>query len=188
MTENCDSCSDDSCGAEKTITDFVTGAKVPDTPAERVKQKTERFLVERKNYSKEDLQVDVEFTVTSDGETYNPVADLIVALDGKRAIIITCIYGSLTTVRRLTISYARLLDTYQIPFTIITNGADTDIIDTHTGEVIGSGLDAILSKDELALGEIKFEGYPEERVEKEKRILAAFESIDETTCPNLRRE
>ena len=185
MTENCDSCSDDSCGVGKTITDFVTGANVPDTPAERVRQKTERFLVEQKGYQKEDIQVETKFTVTSGGETYNPVADIIVTLDGKRVIIITCIYGSLTAVRRLTISYARLLDDYQIPFTIITNGADTDIIDTPSGDVIGSGLDAIPSKDELGSSEIKFIEYPEERVEKEKRILAAFESIDEATCSNL---
>lgn len=185
MTEKCESCSDDSCEVERTLTDFVTGEKVPDTLAERVRQKTERFLVENKNFNKSDIEVGVEFEITSGGETFEPSADLVVSLEGKRVILITCIYGSLTAVERLTISYARLLESYQIPYAVVTNGAETDIVDTVSGKVIGSGEAAIPPKDELNIDEIKFIEYPKERVEKEKRILAAFESIDEAMCSNL---
>ncbi|MBU2560618.1 type I restriction enzyme HsdR N-terminal domain-containing protein [archaeon] len=183
MTEKCEGCGSDSC--EPTITDFITGEKTPDTLAERVRQKTERFLVEDKNYSKSDIEVGIEFEVASGGETYRPSADLIINMEGKRVVIIKCIYGSLTAGERLTLSYARLLDSYQIPFAIITNGVETDVLDTVSGNVIGSGADAIPSKDELNPGELKFIEYPKERVEKEKRILAAFESIDEAMCSNL---
>ena len=185
MTEKCESCSDDSCDVERTITDFVTGKKVPDTLVERVRQKTERFLVEGKNYSKSDIEVGTEFEITAGAETFKPAADLIINIEGKRVIIIKCIYGSLTAGERLTLSYARLLDSYQIPFAVITNGVDTDVMDTVSGNVIGSGDDAVPSKGELNINEIKFIEYPEERVEKEKRILAAFESIDEAMCSNL---
>jgi hypothetical protein len=185
MAEKCESCSDDSCEVERTLTDFVTGEKAPDTLAERVRQKTERFLVERKNFNKSDIEVGVEFEITSGGETYEPSADLIASIDGKRVILITCIYGSLTAVERLTVSYARLIESYQIPYAVVTNGAETDTIDTLSGKVIGGGDDAIPSKDELNIDEIKFIEYPEDLVEKEKRILVAFESIDEATCSNL---
>jgi hypothetical protein len=183
MAEKCESCSDDSC--ELTITDFITGEKVPDTLAEMVRQKTERFLVEDKNYSKSDIEVGAEFEITSGGKTYRPSADLIINMGGKRVIIIKCIYGSLTAGERLTLSYARLLDSYQIPFAIITNGVETDVLDTVSGNLIGSGDDAVPSKDEMNPSELKFIEYPKERVEKEKRILAAFESIDEAMCSNL---
>lgn len=183
MAEKCESCSDDSC--ELAITDFITGKKVPDTLQERVKQKTEQSLVEDKNYKKSDIEVGTEFEITSGGETFKPAADLIIGLEGKRIIIIKCVYGSLTAGQRLALSYARLFDSYQIPFAVITNGVDTDVLDTVSGNVIGSGADAIPSKDELNLNEIKFIEYPEEKIEKEKRILAAFESIDEAMCSNL---
>lgn len=183
MQEKCEGCSSDSCDVK--ITDFITGEEVPDTLQEGVRQKTERFLVEAKNYSKGDIEVGTEFEVTSGGETFRPSADLIINLEGKRVIIIKCIYGSLTAGERLTLSYARLLDSYQIPFAVITNGVDTDVMDTVSGNVIGSGADAIPTKGELNINEIKFMEYPEERIEKEKRILAAFESIDEAMCSNL---
>ncbi len=182
MAEKCETCSDDSCDVEGTLTDFITGEKAPETLAERVRQKTERFLVEHKNFDKSDIEVGVGFEITSGSETYEPAADLIASVDGKRVILITCIYGSLTAVERLTISYARLIESYQIPYAVVTNGAETDVIDTLSGKVIGSGDDAIPQKDEINIDEIKFKEYPKEKVEKEKRILAAFESIDEATC------
>ena len=126
----------------------------------------------------------MKFEIVSGGESFNPCADLIIRLDGKRVIIIKCIYGSLTAGQRLVISYARLIDSYQIPYAVITNWEETEVIDTVSGEVIGTGLDAIPKKGEININKIEFREYPEEKIEREKRVLAAFESIDDSMCSN----
>jgi hypothetical protein len=185
MTDKCNCSENDTCEVEDTLVDFVTGGSVPDTFAERIRQKTERFLVENKKYSKSDIEVGVEFEIVSGQEAFSPRADLIIRLGRKRVIIIKCIYGALTAGERLVISYARLLDSYQIPYAVVTNWEDTEVLDTISGKVIGSGLDAIPKKDELNVNEIKFREFPNEKVEREKRVLAAFESIDDATCPNI---
>lgn len=187
MADKCDldNCEDETCGVRGTLVDFVTGEKVADTLVERIIQRTERFLVEDRNYSKSDIEVGKEFVVAVDSETVKPRADIIVRAGGKRAIIIKCIYGALMAGERLVLSYARLLDSYQIPFAVVTNGDDADVIDTISGNVIGSGLQAIPSKDDLNIDEIEFTEFPEDKIAGEKRILNAFESIDEATCPNI---
>lgn len=174
----------DKCEVGGTLIDFVTGEEVADTVVERIRQGAERFLVENKNYSKSDIEVGKEFEVVLDSGTIKPKADLIVRVGEKRVIIIKCIYGALMTGERLVVSYARLLDSYQIPFAVIMNGEDAEVLDTISGKVIGSGLEAMPSKDDLNINikEIKFTKLLEDRIAKEKRILNAFESIDETMC------
>jgi hypothetical protein len=80
MVDRCeiDKCEEDVCEALRTLVDFVSGEKVADTPAERIRQRTERFLVEDKNYSKSDIEVGKEFEIVLDSETIKPKADLIV--------------------------------------------------------------------------------------------------------------
>ncbi len=180
----------DECEVGGTLTDFVTGAKVADTIMERIRQRIERFLVESKNYSKGDIEVGKEFETVSEGgsdgesEIIRSQADLIVRAGDKRVIVIKCTCGSLLAKERLVLSYTRLLDPYQIPFAVVTNGEDAEVLDAISGQTIGSGLEAIPS---INIEDIEFTKLSEDRIEKEKRILAAFESIDETTCVGGRR-
>jgi hypothetical protein len=57
-------------------------------------------------------------------------------------------------------------------------------METVTGKVIGKGLDAILSKEEIenSMGQIVFDMLPKERVDKEKRILFCMEVLSEREC------
>lgn len=183
MPEECKSCEEDSCEVEGTLVDFVTGEKVPDTLAERIRQKTERFLVENKGYSKDDIEVGKEFETDVGSETIKSKADLIIRLGGKGIMVIKCIYGALMTGERLVLSYARLLEPYQIPFAVVTNGENTNVFGTVSGQVLDGGPEAIPSKDDLNIEEIEFIKFPEDKIEMEKRVLAAFELIDEAMCP-----
>lgn len=181
----------DECEIGGTLTDFVTGEKVADTIMERIRQRIERFLVENKNYSKGDIEVGKEFETVSEGgsdgksEIIRSQADLIVRAGDKRVIVIKCTCGSLLAKERLVLSYTRLLDPYQIPFAVVTNGEDAEVLDAISGKTIGSELEAIPSINNIE--EIEFTKLSEDRIEKEKRILAAFESIDETMCVGGRR-
>jgi len=170
-------------GAEERIIDFITGQPFIDTDDERIRQKIERFLIEEKGYSKKDIEVNREFEIALDDEINRSKVDLIVNVEEKRFIVIKCTRGSLVSREREVLSCARIFDTYQIPFAVITNGEDAEILETLSGKVIGSGLVAIPSRYQAieAIRSIEFKGLPKERIEKEKRIYLAFDSFK---CPS----
>ena len=165
------------------ICDFITGQAVIDTDDERIRQKIEQLLIEEKGYSKQDIEVDREFEVVIGKEIYRSKVDLIVNVEEKRFMVVKCARGSLVSREREVISCARILDTYQITYAVVTNGEDAEVIDTITGEIIGYGLEAIPSKTQVleALKEMEFKPLPEKRIEKEKRIFLAFDAIK---CPS----
>ncbi|MDH5201898.1 MAG: type I restriction enzyme HsdR N-terminal domain-containing protein [Nitrospirota bacterium] len=165
------------------IHDFITGQAFLDTDDERIKQKIERLLIEEKGYSKQDIEVDKEFEIVIGKEIYKSKVDLIVNVEEKRFMIMRCARGSLVSREREVISCARILDVYQIPFAVVTNGEDAEVLDTISGEVIGNGLGAIPSKANAleAIKQIEFKKLQEKRIEKEKRIFLAFDAIK---CPS----
>jgi len=165
------------------ICDFITGQVFIDTDDERIRQRIERFLIEEKGYSKKDIEVDREFDVVIGEEINRSKVDLVVNIEDKRFMIIKCARGSLVSREREVLSCARILDVYQIPFAVVTNGEDAEVINTISGEVIGCGLEAILSKTQAmeTLRGIEFKRLPKERIEKEKRIYLAFDSFK---CPS----
>ena len=165
------------------ICDFITGQVFIDTDDERIRQGIERFLVEEKGYSKKDIEVDREFDVVIDKEINRSKVDLAVNIEEKIFMVIKCARGSLVSREREVLSCARILDVYQIPFAVITNGQDAEIIETISGEIIGCGLEAIYSKTQAleAIKKIEFKKLQDERIEKEKRIFLAFDSIK---CPS----
>lgn len=168
------------------VVDYVTGRKFPDTPVERVRQKLERFLVEIKGYSKEDIEVDVGREIVVDSEKVDLRAELVVNVEGKRFMVIKCEPPTrfIIPLERRTISIARLLFSTLIPIAVLTNGNDTEVIDAITGKIIGESLAEIPSKDEAIkmLGNINVEELPEEKIEKEKRILATFTALRCEKC------
>ena len=169
-------------GPEERIIDFITGQSFIDTDDERIRQRIERLLIEEKGYSKKDIEVDREFEIVIGEEINRSKVDLIVSVEEKIFMIIKCARGSLVSREREVLSCARILDTYIIPFAVVTNGEDAEVLDTISGEVISCGLGAIPSKNQAleALGRIEFKRLPEKRIEKEKRIFLAFDAFK---CP-----
>ncbi|MBE0427141.1 MAG: type I restriction enzyme HsdR N-terminal domain-containing protein [Nitrospirae bacterium] len=165
------------------IRDFITGRMFLDSDDERIRQKIERLLVQEKGYSKKDIEVDTEFEIVVGKEIHKSKVDLVVSAGEKRFMIIKCARGSLVSREREVISCARILDFYQIPFAVVTNGEDAEVLDTISGEVIGNGLDTIPSKANAleAIKQIEFKKLLEEKTEKEKRIFLAFDTIK---CPS----
>jgi hypothetical protein len=181
MADPCESCKGGTCEVKETLVDYVTGREVPDTDIERVRQRVERFLVEEKGYSKGDIERGVSFEMEVAGSTLTPRVDLVVKAHGKCIILIKCMYGALEAGMRLVVSYGRLLDTYQIPFSVVTNGDEGHVFDTVTGRELG-GMEVLPNKSDLDRMDMEFIEYPPERVEKEARILNAYESINQDLC------
>ena len=164
--------------------DYITGRTILDTDDERARQKVARFLVEEKGYSKDDIEVRREIPLNVDGNMATSKVDLVIRLADKAFAIIIFGPGSLVSRERSTLAAARLVESYEVPFAVVTNGEAAEVLETRSGRVIAEGLEAIPSKEE-ALGKIAtltFEKLPEKRLEKEERILYVFDVLAEREC------
>ena len=171
------------------IADFVTGREVPNVGAEENRQAVEKLLVAEKGYLKEDIEVDVDIAITVGGGPYNSQVDLVVSADGgkTRFMVIKCAAGSLGSREREIVAAARLLDEYQIPYAVVSDGKTATVLDTVTGKKIGNGLDAMPSKRE-AITKLKSctpLAFPDERREREKLIFRTYDIENVNVQRNL---
>ena len=162
------------------LTDYITRNEVPNIGAEENRQRVERFLVETKGYSKDDIEVDADLKFTIGDEDVHSNVDLVVSVQGKRFMVLKCVPGSLGSRQRETLAAARLLDAYQIPFSVVTDGKDAELLDTVTGEVLDHGMEAIPSKQEALerMKDVKLEPYPEEKLERERIIFRSYDEMN----------
>ncbi len=167
-----------------TITDYITGRKIPNIGAEVSRQEFERILVDQKGYSKNDIKVDEIIKVMFKSEEYVSTIDLVVFCNNKAFMGVKCVAGSLASYEREIIAGSRLLYDYQIPFSVSTNGIDALITDTVTSESIGIGMDSIPSKKEaekIALS-ISYLPFPETKREREMIIFRSY-NMDKINVP-----
>lgn len=125
------------------VTDYITGKEIDNVGAEASRQIFEKFLVETKGYAKSDILVDVPLTVQFKGEDYPSVIDLIVSVEDRPFMAITCVAGSIGSYEREILAGARLIYDHIVPFAVSTDARNAIIKDACTGKTIGQGLDAI---------------------------------------------
>ncbi|MDP2279947.1 MAG: type I restriction enzyme HsdR N-terminal domain-containing protein [Nitrospirota bacterium] len=144
-----------------------------------VRRDIEKFLLEKKGYAATDIEKDMEFEVLIGNERCKSKTDILISIDGKRLVLIKCSVGALGSRERQAVACARVLDSYQIPFAVVTDGTDAIALDTLTGKIISEGMESIPSRTELGelLQKIEFKKLATDRAEKEKRILLAFDAI-----------
>ncbi len=138
----------DTAQPEETLIDFITGKTIPNAGAEVNRQTIERFLVEVKGYAREDIEVDVEIRLDVEGECFESTVDLVVCVNGHRFMVVKCAAGSLSSREREVIASARLIDDYQIPLSMASDGESAIVWDTISGDLIAKGLDKIPSRSE----------------------------------------
>jgi hypothetical protein len=160
-----------------TLTDFISGRAVPNMGAEENRQLLERYLVERKGYAREDIEVDVPIAMDVAGERYRSTVDLAAGVDGRRMIAFRCVAGSIGSYEREVLAAARLLNDYQIPWAVATDGRDAVVLDTVSGRRVGAGLEAIPARAELAarLAALEFKPLPAERRLREQLIFRTYD-------------
>lgn len=172
------------------LTDFITGKTLPDTHDERYRQKLAHLLVEDKGYHKADITTGCELPIAA-GEDKRAIVrvDFKISLSGRTGMIIKYGPGSLVTRQRPALAAARLLEPYQIPFVVVSNGDDAEVLDGANGKIISRGLTAIPARTDLErlTAGAPFDGIPAHRAEMESRILYAFEvdgccPCDDTVC------
>jgi len=165
------------------LVDAVTGRILQDTHDERYRQKLAKLLMDAKGYSRTDIQSRCSLQVKAGDNCAIVKVDMAITVADRICMIIKYGPGSLVTRHRPALAASRLLAPYQIPVVVVTNGEDADILDGHTGEVIGNGMESIPARPELAARCAAFPFAPiaEARAEIESRIVYAYE-VD-SACP-----
>jgi hypothetical protein len=161
------------------LRDYLTGEELTDTDDERNRQQLARMMVEEKGYAKGDLEPRRFVETLFSSEFVRSTIELVVSLDGRRFMIIRYGPGSLVSRERSAIAAARVLeDQYQIPLAVVTNGRDAELLDTATGQVLASGMEAIpdyRQARELLPTLVFRERMEGKKRERELRILNTFD-------------
>jgi len=162
------------------IKDYVTGKEVPNIGAEENRQAVERYLVEQKGFLKENLEIDAPLEIDIRGETYRASVDIVVAAAGRRLMAIKCAAGSLGSREKEILSAAKLLERYQLPLSVVSDGKTAIVIDTLSGKTLGEGLLAIPSREDLSnrFQEDDFQPVPENRLEQVKLVFRSYDSMN----------
>lgn len=166
--------------SEETLTDYITGREVPDVGAEANRQMIEKFLVDVKGYARHDIEVGVPIHLDMGQEAYDSRLDLVVNLHGRRFMVIKCAPGSLASREREVIAAARLVDRYQLPLAVVSDGRTALVWDSVTGRQIGQGLAAIPSpaQAEAWLTPENLQPLEETRRLRQQLIFRSYDSMD----------
>ncbi len=137
------------------------------------------LLLEKKGYQREDIEEKVVFEVKLGQETVYSSVDFVISVAGKKAMVIKCAEGALSSRERHVVAAARLLDSPPVPIAVVADPVNAEVLDVATGKVVGEGFGAIPIKDQII--QMLSEGFSKtlslEQLEKEKRILLAFDAI-----------
>ena len=147
--------------------------------SEVVKHIAERMLFGEKGYEEDDIRKNVIFDVTIGQEVAQSSVDFLVSLDNKKAMVVKCAAGSLSSRERHVVAAARVLDSIPVPVAMVMDPMSAVLLDAATGKVIGEGFECVPTKEQLitmvAGRDVK--ALAPEKLEREKRILLAFDAI-----------
>lgn len=137
------------------------------------------LLREKKGYAAEDIRQGLAFEVQLGAETAWSAADFLVSLDGRAAMVIKCAAGSLDSRERQAVAAARVIASPPLPVAVVADPVTAEVLDVASGKMTGEGFGAIPTKEQLAgiVAERAMQPLDPKRLEKEKRILLAFDAI-----------
>jgi hypothetical protein len=171
------------------LTDLLTGEILDDTLDERYRQKIARLLVEQAGYPPEEIEPRRELILRACERRASIKVDFVVRITGKPMMVIRFGPGSIVSRERPALAISRLIEAYQVPIVVVTNGEDAEILDGGTGKIIGRGLEAIPTRAEM-LKQVRKYAFPElspERRLMESRVAYCYEvdgacPCDDTIC------
>jgi hypothetical protein len=137
------------------------------------------LLMEKKGYLPDDIEKKVVFEVKVGRELAYSSVDFLVSVKGKKAMVIKCVAGSLSSRERQVVAAARLIEAPPVLVAVVADPMSAAVLDVRTGKLAGEGFGAIPIKDQMIrmLSEGASQLLSPERLEKEKRILLAFDAI-----------
>ena len=150
-----------------------------------IKQMIFEFLIKEKLFEPEEIETNPEFKITLGNNEITVHIDFVVNLPTASFMVIQCSSSSLEAWERYVTSFARVIKDYQIPYAVVTDGENAQIIDVLAGRLIGESLDKLFNHQDALnkMKDFKKIPCPANRLEKEKRIVYAFEGIK---CPTTK--
>lgn len=169
----------------RVITDYLTGREIMDTTYEDLRQALARLLVEDRKYPRERIlpKYGLEFSI--DGEPHSVAIDLAVfSEEGEPLLALFFCPGEVGTFVRESLAAARIHLPAPFPLVMVTDSMEMLLVETRTGEQLGQGFNAVPLWS--ALGALAA-AHPcpllgQDRLEKERRILAAYDGLGGPCC------
>jgi hypothetical protein len=109
-------------------------------------------------------------------------ADLLVRQEGRPALLLRCVRGSLVSRERESVAAARLLAQPWVPLALVYNGREAELLEVASGKVVASGAGVVPGPAELArrLGEMEPHMPTARETAQAARVYSAYSFI---SCP-----
>ncbi|MBM4135231.1 MAG: hypothetical protein FJ241_00160 [Nitrospira sp.] len=150
-----------------------------------IKQKVWDILTKEKDFHPEEIEIDPTFQLVLSDREITASIEFVINLPAASFMVIKCTPTSIESWERYVIAFARVIKDYQIPYAMVTDGDRARIMDVLKGSLVGESIEGLFHRQE-ALNRMKdFQKIPcpEERLERGKRIVYAFEGIK---CPTVK--
>jgi len=150
-----------------------------------VKERVWDILTKEKNYDPSEIEIDPEFRLNLSDSEASVSIDFVVTLPSASFMVIKCSSSSIESWERYVVSFARVVKDYQIPYAVVTDGDNARIMDALAGILVSESIKGLFERKDAIekLKDFKKIPCPANRLEKEKRIMYAFESIK---CPTAK--
>jgi hypothetical protein len=148
-----------------------------------VKHIVYEILTKEKGFYPEDIQIDPQFVLILSTCEATVGIDFVINFEGTSFMVIRCVSSGIESWERYVIAFARAIKDYQIPYAAITDGEKVKVFDIVNDSLIKESIQEFFTRQEADSLMKNFQRIPcpENRIEKEKRIIYTFEGIK---CPS----
>jgi hypothetical protein len=142
-------------------------------------------LIKEKGFHQDEIAIEPRFELAFDDCEATVSMDFIINLRSISFAVIRCANSGLEFWERYIIAFARAVKDYQIPFAMVTNGYEAKIINVLSGASLGEDMENFYTRQQaiIIMKEFKKIPCPDKKLEREKRIIHAFEDIK---CPTFK--
>jgi hypothetical protein len=149
------------------------------TQLQGIREEIREILIREKGFHTEEVEINPIFRINLANSYVNVSIDLAINLNDNYFMIIKCATATIESWERYVISFARAARTYQIPYAAITDGKNIRIFDAISGSLLSGFIDRLFDREEAVkiFKNLKKIMCSEKNLEKEKRIIYAFENI-----------
>jgi hypothetical protein len=158
------------------------------TQLKGIREDIREILSKEKGFDPKEIEIDPFFRIKLANNCYGDVTiDLAINLSDTYFMIIKCVTTAIESWERYVISFARAAKEYQIPYAAVTDGESIRIFDAISGSTLSESVGRLFNRKESIdiIKNFKKISRAEKSLEKEKRIIYAFENIK---CSSLQQD
>jgi hypothetical protein len=145
------------------------------------------FLIQQKGFDPKEVEIDPQFKIVLSNCEASVSIDFIINISSLSFMVIRCVQSAIESWERYVIACARAIKDYQIPYAVVTDGENARIYNMLTGSLVSDTINGLPNRQEAEehMRAFKKVPCPQRRIEKEKRIIYAFEGIK---CPTAKQD